>query len=54
MDHYHIWCDLREGVSDLEFVAAIEIYLTRLRSDGLIEGFSITRRKLGLAPAELG
>ncbi len=53
MDLYHIWCDLKPGVRDLAFVEAVDRYLGGLHGDGLIEGFRITRRKLGLGgPAE--
>jgi hypothetical protein len=48
MDLYHIWCDLKPGVSDLEFCESVERYLGRLEERGEIEGFRITRRKLGL------
>lgn len=54
MDHYHIWCDLKPGVKDLDFSADLTRYLGHLRERGLIEGFRLTRRKLGLGPAHLG
>lgn len=54
MDLYHIWCDLRPGVRDTDFVEAIDRYLGRLRGDGLIESYRVTRRKLGLGAAGLG
>lgn len=54
MDIYHVWCDLREGVRDLDFVAALEDYLGDLEGQGLIEGYRLMRRKLGLGPAQLG
>jgi len=54
MDIYHVWCNLRTGVSDVAFCERVTDYLNRLRDDGLIEGHRITRRKLGLGPRELG
>lgn len=54
MDLYHIWCDLKPGVRDTTFVEAVERYLGGLRQDGLIEGFRVTRRKLGLGAPGLG
>jgi len=54
MDTYHIWCNLREGVRDIEFCAHVERYLGGLRERGLIGGHRITRRKLGFGPPELG
>ena len=54
MDLYHIWCDLAQGVGDLEFCRNLEAYLGRLRSEKKLETYRITRKKLGLAPAHLG
>jgi len=54
MDCYCIWCNLREGVRDTEFCGNVRAYLGHLREDGLIEGFRITRRKLGFGPPGLG
>lgn len=54
MDHYHIWCNLRSGVSDVEFCDAVAEYLGSLRSSGRIVGFRVTRRKLGLGPDTIG
>ena len=54
MDHYHVWCNLRPRVSDLEFCERVDAYLGQLRRDGLIEGHRISRRKLGLGPPALG
>ena len=54
MDVYHIWCDLADGVGDLEFAGKLEAFLGHLEARGVIEGHRITRRKLGLSPAGLG
>jgi hypothetical protein len=54
MDLYHIWCDLKPGVSDLTFAEKVGLYLGRLKDDGLIESFRLTRRKLGLGPRTVG
>ncbi len=54
MDLYHVWCNLRPGVSDVEFADRIGRYLGELRDAERIEGFRVTRRKLGLGPADLG
>jgi hypothetical protein len=53
MDVYHVWCSLKDDVGDLEFAAAVRRYLEHLQGGGLILGYRITRRKLGLAPAHL-
>ena len=54
MNLYHIWCDLKPGVSDLTFTEKLGAYLGHLKELGHIEGFRLTRRKLGLAPPALG
>jgi hypothetical protein len=54
MDIYHVWCDLKPGISDLEFTTAAETYLSTLVDDGRMTRFRITRRKLGLGLAGLG
>jgi hypothetical protein len=53
MDLYHIWCSLKDGVSDLEFVDAAQSYFSHLKQDGRLHGYRITRRKLGLGPSFL-
>ena len=54
MDIYHVWCDLKPGVSDLEFCNDASTYLNSLIDSGQMENFRITRRKLGLGLTELG
>jgi hypothetical protein len=54
VDLYHIWCNLRSGVSDVEFADDVGRYLGELQRGNRIEGFRVTRRKLGLGPRELG
>jgi hypothetical protein len=54
VDHYHIWVDLRPGVKDLEFVAAVDAMLGHLKGLGKLEGHAIARRKLGFGPEALG
>jgi len=53
MDIYNIWCTLKDDVGDLEFAAAVRGYLEHLKGGGLLVGYRITRRKLGLGPAHL-
>ena len=48
MDIYELSVDLRPGVRDLDFVAALETYLGGLAADGRIESWRLLRRKLGL------
>lgn len=54
MDIYHVWCNLRPGVSDTDFSDKAGAYLGHLKAQGLIEGWRLTRRKLGLAPRDFG
>jgi hypothetical protein len=53
MDIYHIWCNLKPGVPDLEFVRNTRAYLDRLQQSGKLASYRITRCKLGLRPATL-
>jgi hypothetical protein len=54
MDIYHAWCDLAPGMSDGTFAHNVRAWMEHLRARGAIEGFRITRRKLGLGPEGLG
>ncbi|MBV9994368.1 MAG: hypothetical protein JO127_04060 [Caulobacteraceae bacterium] len=54
MDIYHVWCDLKPGVGDLGFSESVAAYMGALEAEGLVEGWRLTRRKLGLAPPGLG
>jgi hypothetical protein len=54
MDIYHVWCDLKPEVSDTVFAEKLDAYLGHLRTEGLIEGWRLTRRKLGLGAPGLG
>jgi hypothetical protein len=53
MDVYHIWCTLKDDVGDLEFASAVRAYLDHLKAQGLVAGYRVTRRKLGLGPPQL-
>jgi hypothetical protein len=54
MDFYHAFFDLKPGTKDLELARAVTRYMEHLKTQGLIEGWRLTRRKLGLGPRELG
>ena len=54
MDIYHIWCNLKPGVDDLEFARDLERYLDHLVGEQRIRGYRVTRCKLGLRPPALG
>jgi len=54
MDHYHAFFDLKPGTKDLDFARNLARFLDHLKAKGLLEGWQLTRRKLGLGPRELG
>ncbi len=54
MNLYNIWCDLKPGVSDIAFSERLGAYLGHLEEQGLIEGWRLMRRKLGLGPSTIG
>jgi hypothetical protein len=54
LDIYHAWCDLKPGVGDLQFNEKVADYLGHLKEQDLIEGWRLTRRKLGLGAPGLG
>ena len=53
MDVYHIWCSLKQGVSDTEFADSAKAYFEHLKGEGRVAAYRITRRKLGLGPPQL-
>jgi len=54
MNIYHVWCDLKPGVGDIDFSEKVAKYLGHLKSEGLIESWRLTRKKLGLGPPGYG
>jgi hypothetical protein len=54
MNLYEIWCDLKPGMSDMAFAERTADWLGRLRDEGAIERFRLTRRKLGFGPPGIG
>lgn len=54
MDLYTIWFDLRDTSRDVEFTKKLGGFLDELKRRGGIEGWRLTRRKLGFGPHELG
>lgn len=54
MDHYHIWFNLKDTTKDLEFAERLHGYLGHLTKGGLIESYTLARRKLGFGPSEIG
>jgi hypothetical protein len=54
VNYYNIWVNLRESGEDLAFAHAVHAYLGTLVEQGLLESFTLARRKLGFGPGELG
>lgn len=54
MDHYHIWVNLKDSHRDLEFARNLKNYLGMLAAEGLIEGYTLERRKFGFGPPGMG
>ena len=52
MDVYELRVDLRPGVSDTDFVAALEGYLGALVAQGRLESWRLLRRKLGFGAGQ--
>ncbi len=50
MDIYHVWCDLKPGVSDRQFADRLGAFLNALKADGKLHAWRLTRCKLGLSP----
>ena len=36
MDVYHIWCNLKDGVKDVEFADAVKRYVDHLKEQGQV------------------
>lgn len=54
VNHYHIWCDLKDSRDDLRFAAAVREWLDHLKTTGALAAWSLTRRKLGFGLPEIG
>ncbi len=54
MQYYHMWFNLKESHKDLEFCRAVDAYLGHLKANGGIAGWTLTRRKFGFGPPEIG
>jgi len=54
MNLYHGFANLKPGVGDIEFAEAFMAYMSYLKDKGYIEGWRLTRSKLGLGIKELG
>jgi hypothetical protein len=50
MNHYHMWVNLKDSRQDLAWAKAVHDYLEYLRERGLIEKWTLSRRKFGFSP----
>jgi hypothetical protein len=46
MDVYQIYCNLKPGVADMQFVERVGKYLDTLEADGRLEGYRVLREFL--------
>jgi Family of unknown function (DUF6614) len=54
VNYYHTWFNLKPGTNDLEFSRAMTRYMEHLKEAGRIDGWRLTRRKLGFGPKDIG
>ena len=54
MDYYEAWFNLKNTSKDLEFTKRMRQFMSHLEEKGLIQGYKLTRRKLGFGPLGLG
>jgi hypothetical protein len=53
LDIYHVWCNLKPGVHDMDFVDGVRAYLDHVKQNGQLHAYRITRCKLGFKPPQL-
>jgi hypothetical protein len=54
MNHSHIWVNLKDSYRDVEFARNVAAHLGRLKDHGKIAAWTLTRRKFGFGPEQLG
>lgn len=54
MNYYQAWFNLKNSAKDLEFTEKVHSFLGHLKEKRMIEGYRLTRRKLGFGPPGLG
>lgn len=54
MQQYHMWFNLIDSHRDMEFAGNVRAYLDHLKGKGLIHDWSLSRRKFGFGPPEIG
>lgn len=53
MDIYHIWADKQGDISDLAWVTNMRSFLDQLVEEGKMEGYRITRCKMGFRSIDI-
>lgn len=53
MDIYHIWCDKKGNISDIDWVANMKQFLDHLRDEGRMVSYRITRCKMGFRSMDI-
>ena len=54
MNYYEAWFNLKNSAKDLDFTKKVHAFLGHLQEKGMIEGYRLTRRKLGFGPPGIG
>jgi hypothetical protein len=49
-----MWFNLKDSRQDVAFAKSVDAYLGHLKAQGLIEGWSLSRRKFGFGPDGMG
>jgi hypothetical protein len=53
MDIYHIWADKEGNISDTDWVNNMRSFLDNLKFEGKMEGYRITRCKMGFRSMDI-
>jgi hypothetical protein len=53
MDIYHVWCDKKGDISDIEWVVNMKSFLDHLVSENKMTSYRITRCKMGFRSMDI-
>lgn len=53
MDIYHVWCDKKGDIKDLDWVNNMRSFLDHLVHEGKMESYRITRCKMGFRSMDI-
>lgn len=54
MNYYEAWFNLKNSGADLDFTEKLHAFLGHLEERRMIQGYRLSRRKLGFGPPDLG